>query len=162
MKKLILIVGLIVLLPILSMAQAGPPANNSTINTAISAQVIDSQWTTTNWEVIDSMIVAKTDSCDTYYSFVGSVILDPGQKLYIGFSGNGMTITIPADTTIYVLSRRNFGSQTVEIGIKYVDSLRSQTDASDTVIVWGAIKGSSTQEKVTVSGQLVGTVVDFD
>ena len=161
MKKILLTV-MFVGLATMAFGQAGPPANNSTINTAISAQTIDSQWTTTNWEVVDSMIVAKTDTCDTYYSFVGSVTLDPGQKLYIGIAGNGMTITIPADTTIIEWSAGEPFPQLIEFGVVYVDSLRSQTDASDTVIVWAAIKGSTAQEKVAISGQLVGTVVDVD
>ena len=161
MKK-ILIVMSIVILPVFAIAAPGPPANNSAINTAIAAMTVDSQHTATNWEVIDSMIIAKTDTCYTYYSFVGSVTLDPGQKLYIGFAGNGTTVTIPADTTIYEWSAKETASKSFNVGIMYLDSLISQTDKSDTVVVWGAIKGSTNQEKVTVSGQLVGVVVDID
>ena len=150
------------LLPVMSFAQAGPPANNSTINTAISATTIDSQWTQTNWEMIDSMIIAKTDSCYTSYSFVGTVVLAPGNKLYIGFSGNGTSVLIPADTTIYEWSANEAYSKTFNIGIDYLDSLISQTDASDTVVVWGAVKGSTNWEKVVITGQLVGAAVDID
>ena len=145
-----------------SLTFGAAPANNSAINTAIASQVIDSQWTGTVWSMVDSMIVAKTDSCYTYYSFTGSATLYPGQKLYLGISGNGTTITIPAIYSTYEWSAKEPYSRVVKFGVNYLDSLISQTDASDTVVVWSAVKGSSSSEKVAVSGQLVGTVVDID
>lgn len=156
LKRIVLFVLLSVV--IASSVFAGAPANNTTKNTAISGAAVDSQHTCSVWNVIDSMIVIKTDSCYTYYSFVGTAVMNHDDVLYIGFSGNGGTVTVPAETLIVYSPKVGFSVDTVSFGIDYVDSLWSATDANDTVIVWGACRGGTSMEEIKVSGTLVGSI----
>ena len=155
MKK-IAFLAVIGLMGIALMAAA--PANNSQTQTTATATV-DSQWTST-WFLLDSMIVVKTDSCDTYYHATATVTIKPGQRLYYGLkdgTAGGL------DTFILRLRADADSTETVEIGVDYVDSLRSQSDANDSIQFVAAVGGSSKSERVTVTSiRLTGTVIDFD
>lgn len=137
---------------------AAAPANNSQTQTTTTVTV-DSQYTTT-WQVLDSMIVIKTDSCDTYYHGKAQVTIKPGQKLYYGLKDGAAAVV---DTHILELSYEADSAETVEIGCAYVDSLRSQTDANDSIQFVAAAGGSAPPDAVVVDSiRLTGTVIDFD
>lgn len=137
---------------------AAAPDNNGQSKTTATV-LVDSQWTTT-WAVAESMIVIKTDSCDTYYHAAATVTIKPGQRLYYGIKDGAAGVL---DTFILRLRADADSTETVEIGVDYVDSLRSQTDANDSIQFVVAVGGSSKAERVTVTGiRLTGTVVDMD
>ena len=155
MKRLGILVGLLVI-PLLLWGAA--PANNSQTQTTATA-LVDSQWTST-WFELDSMIVIKTDTCDTYYHATATVTIKPGQRLYYGLKDGTAGVL---DTFILRLRADADSTETVEIGVDYVDSLRSQTDANDSIQFVAAVGGSSKSERVTVTGiRLTGTVINFD
>ncbi len=134
------------------------PTNNSQTQTTATATV-DSQWTST-WFELDSMIVIKDDSCDTYYHATATVLIKPGQRLYYGIQDGAAGVL---DTFILRLRADADSAETVEIGVDYVDSLRSQTDANDSIQFVAAVSGSSNAERVLVTSiRLTGTVINFD
>lgn len=159
MKRLGILFGLLVI-PL--MIWGADPANNSVSKTTATI-TIDSQHTAALWELVDSTIVAKTDSADTYYHISGTAAMDAGDRLFIGIA-TGST-TQPVDTfEISIPKELNIGKAvTVYFGFVYVDSLRSQTDADDSIFVRAAVGGSSNPEKVTLTTvRLTGTVINFD
>ena len=136
---------------------ADPAFNGQTQTTA--TLTVDSQWTTT-WIVADSMIVIKTDSCDTYYHATATATIKPGQRLYYGLKDGAAGV---ADTHILQLDADADSAETVEIGVDYVDSLRSTTDANDSIQFVVAVSGTSAQERVALAGiRLTGTVINMD
>ncbi len=154
-KRIAMLLGLCAI-PIMLMA-ADPDNNSQTQTTA--TLTVDSQWTAT-WIVADSMIVIKTDSCDTYYHASATVTIKPGQRLYYGMKDGAAGVV---DTFILRLRADADSTETVEIGADYVDSLRSQTDANDSIQFVVAVSGSSKAERVTVTSiRLTGTVVNMD
>ncbi len=155
MKRIILLLGVCA---IAIGVMAAAPANNSQSQTTATA-LVDSQWTST-WFLLDSMIVIKTDSCDTYYHATATVTMKPGQRLYYGLKDGTAGVL---DTFILRLRADADSTETVEIGVDYVDSLRSQTDANDSIQFVAAVGGSSKSERITVTGiRITGTVVNFD
>jgi hypothetical protein len=155
LKRIAMLLG-IAAIPLMIMAAA--PTNLSQTQTTATATV-DSQWTST-WFSLDSMIIVKDDSCDTYYHGTATVVLKPGQKLYYGLKDGAAGV---ADTHIIQLPYDADSNETIEIGVDYVDSLRSQTDANDSIQFVAAVAGGSDVERVTVTGiRLTGTVINFD
>ena len=155
MKKIAFLVA-VGLMGIALMAAA--PANNSQTQTTATATV-DSQWTST-WFLLDSMIVIKSDTCDTYYHATATVLIKPGQRLYYGLKDGTAGVL---DTFILQLRADADSAETVEIGVDYVDSLRSQVDANDSIQFVAAVSGNSEVERVLVTSiRLTGTVINFD
>ena len=155
MKRIILLLGVCA---IAIGVMAAAPANNSQTKTTATSN-IDSQWTAT-WFEIDSMVVVKTDTCDTYYHVTATVLIKPGQRLYYGIQ-DGVAAVL--DTFILRLRADADSAETVEIGVDYVDSLRQQADLNDTIRFVCAVGGSSNAERVLVTGvRITGTVIDFD
>ena len=126
------------------MIWAAAPTNNSATSTTASLTV-DSQWTGSVWQLAESLIVIKTDTANTYYTFSAQAILRPGQKLYYGFVDGATTVP----TTIYRVENPlvGYAPDTFLIGASYLDSLLSQTDANDSIGVYVACGGSSIPEK---------------
>jgi len=145
-------------------AVAGPPANNSEFRQVADTMTIDSQHSV-NWEYVDSMVIAKTDTCYTVYTVSGTAILDPGDVLYIGIKDGEGDYDAAADDTLVVRAHRwpPGGKSYVPFSFIYLDSLISQTDASDTIYVTGAVKGSATWETVMIDNlHFTCEVIDID
>ncbi len=154
MKRLGFLIGL--LLPIMIWAAA--PAPNGQSQTT-STFTVDSQYTSV-WQMAESVIVIKTDSCDTYYHASATVILDPGQRLYYGLKDGGAAVV---DTHIIQLPSYVQRSYTFQIGASYVDSLRSTTDANDSIQFVVATGGNAPADQVIITSiRISGTVVNFD
>jgi len=162
-KKLIVLV----LVGLMSMSiMAAAPAINEWAKFLGASVTIDSQWTvTTQWELLDSIIVIKTDTCYTIYTMSGVAVLNENDRLYLGFDDGGGAAGLPVDTFIVdgykpvSLS----GLVRVPFTIKYVDSLVSQTDANDTIYFYAAAGGSTSMEKVEIEDcVLTAEVLDFN
>ena len=149
MKRLLLLAALAV--PVCLTVMAAAPVSEDVPTIAIGTDTIDSQFTATGWERIDTIIVLKTDTCVVTYALTGQVTLDYGQRLYariVDISND----TAYSDTLTLSLPDRGLGPQTIKWGIDYQgDTLKSQTDASDTIICEMAVGGSSEWEKVIVT-----------
>ena len=161
MLKKLIILAVLACLP-LSVMGAAPTNNSATVTTATMA--IDSQHTGV-WKELDSMIVIKTDSCDTYYHYYGTAVVQPGQKLYVGFvDGDASAITANiASGKMYQLPEYARGPMTIAFGGTYLDSLRHVDDANDSIRVVAAVKGNVNVEFITITGfRLTGTVIDMD
>jgi hypothetical protein len=139
---------------------AAAPVNNSATELTAST-VVDSQYAADAWTSIGSqMVVSKTDTCDTYYHFSGYITLQPDQRFYVKFLDGAAT---ESTARVYQLPEGSDAAMTIYIGAVYVDSLRSQTDASDSITVKCAVGGDTHWEEVTLVGaRLTGTVIDFD
>lgn len=167
MKSLLrsaLAVLVVVLMAGLVQAVAGPPANNSEFRQVADTMTIDSQHSV-NWEYIDSMVIAKTDTCYTVYTVSGVAILDPGDVLYIGIKDGEGDYDAAADDTLIVRAHRwpPGGKSYVPFSFIYLDSLISQTDASDTIYVTAAVKGSAAWETVMIDNlHFTCEVIDID
>lgn len=160
MQRLFFVALAVCLLSAVSFAQSSPPTNNSLSQTTASA-VIDSQHTADAWEMVDSVYVNKSDTCNTFYHVSGSVTLQPYERLFVGLFDGAATTPGAADTL--QLPDYATSSMSFSFGLSYIDSLRSQTDAADTVYFKAAVGGSATVEKVTITNvRLTGAVVDYD
>jgi len=155
MKRLVFLLGLLALAAVL---MAGAPANNSRRVTVASATV-DSQWTG-NWQLIDTLIIVKTDSCETYYHFTATAILKPGQTLYYGFR-DGTALLTPNDTHSVSVPFSATSPDTFQIGSSYIDSLLSPTDANDTLKVLMACRGTGVGERRVAVSSVIMTATVF-
>lgn len=162
MKKLI-VLGVLGLFAI-GLMGAAPAINNWAAYKGASI-TIDSQWTSTEqWELIDSIITVKTDTCYTVYSITGVAVLGPGDRFYFGFDDGGGAGGLPVDTFI-VEQFQQSGIKPVRVpfSFQYIDSLISQTDANDTIYWYGAIGGSGASEKVQLEDVVIQVEVnDFN
>lgn len=164
MKKIAILFAVLNLLAIPFLLEAADPTNNSITSTE-SSTAIDSQHTGV-WQKVDSVVVIKDDSCDTYYHVGGTITLQPGQKFYLGFM-KGIASAIEAsmkNKKTYQLPVSARQSMSLTVGNYYIDSLRSQDDANDTIYVYCAVQGSNTnQDRVTITNlRLTGTVINMD
>lgn len=169
MKKILLLL-LVLAIPGLLFAQSSPPDNNSAM-TALLTDTVTTQHTDT-WQLIDSLVILKTDTCDYVYTATGSVTLVRGQRLYIGLrignngnqsAGQGVNINYTALNNIYELPVGSAREKTYKYVITKVDSLLNQTDITDTVYVYAAVKGSAPQERlILVDNRLTATIIDKD
>ena len=160
MKKLILMCALGVM--VIGLMAAAPAINNWAANLGATF-VVDSQSTSTQWELLDSIIVIKTDTCYTEYTMKGTAILGSYDKLYLGFDDGGGAGGAPLDTFIIVGDNSQRSEMQVSFAVSYLDSLISQTDANDTIYFYAAVGGSSSQEKVTLLNTiLTAEVHDFN
>lgn len=154
MKRL-LVLGCLLVVGAIMMAAA--PANNSA-NSYTAAVTVDSAADVT-WQKLDSVIVLKTDTCNVHYQYSAVVTLWPGQAIYIGlFKGATAKAT---DTVLYP---NNFeGPFQFTVGGYYKDSLRTQTDATDTIFIRGAVGGRTEYENVACSSLYIsGAVIDVN
>lgn len=155
MKRL----GILFVFGLIALATMGPaPAPNGQSQTTATFTV-DSQWTAT-WQMAESMIVIKTDSCDTYYHASATVVLSPGQRLYYGMKDGAAAVVDTHSIELPAYVQQNY---TFQIGASYVDSLRSQTDANDSIQFVVAVKGSAPPDQVIITSiRISGTVVNMD
>lgn len=156
MFKRIVLLGLLAIIPIWLMAAAPTNVGRTVtltgtlpVTAATDTMTVDSGWDGA-WELVDSVILIKDDSCYTSYLFTARVTLQPGQKLFYGFKDGG-TGTAVFDTNICELPLRAREPKTFTISAQYQDSLLSQTDANDTIKVYVAVAGSTKQERVLLS-----------
>ena len=155
MKKLFLL-GLLGLF--VAFATMGPAPALNTQSQLTASMVIDSQWTGV-WKVAESLIVIKTDTCYTYYHATATVTLQPGQRLYYGLK-DGATGVL--DTIIAENPDRARKAVTFKIGAAYVDSLKSQTDANDSIQFVAAVAGKGKPQRVTLTDiRLTASIVDI-
>lgn len=124
MFKRIILCGLLAIVPIWLMAAA--PTNvgrtvtltgTTVLTAATDTMTVDSQWEGA-WELVDSVILIKDDTCYTTYTFSAKVTLKPGQKLFYGFKDGG-TGTAVIDTNICELPFRARESETFSISAVY-------------------------------------------
>ena len=166
MKKFVIMGVILNLLALPFLLEAADPTNTSVTSTEAS-NAIDSQHTGT-WQLIDSNIVLKDDSCDTYYHVEGTITLHPGQKFYLAFvDGLSHASALTADMLnikTYQLPVSARQSMSLTIGNVYLDSLRSQTDVTDSIYVYCAVLGSNSNvDRVTITSmRLTGTVINMD
>ncbi len=162
MKRLIFLCVFAVIAIAATVAWGAAPANNGHVE-SIGDVVIDSEYTDDQWELIDSIITIKTDTCYTVYTITGIAVLDPGDKFYFGYTDGYSLDSLPADTFIVSWSMRHGVAGYVPFTFQYVDSLVSETDANDTIYFMGAVGGSSTSEKVTLQDVVIeARIVDAD
>ncbi len=162
MRKLVPLL-LIALVPVLLLAAA--PAYNNWANW-MDTLTVDSQYTSA-WELIDSIIVVKTDTCYTLYTMQGIARLSPDDKLYLGFIDGGgapSATSTATDTFVVQLKKvRQYGTIDVPFCVTYLDSLISQSDANDTIYFMAAVGGSAQTEKVVIENLLLkAEVLDFN
>lgn len=146
---------------------AAAPASNNWAKFIGALTTIDSQYTDDQWELLDSIIVIKDDTCYTVYTMSGVAVLNENDKLYIGFDDGGGAGGLPVDTFIIEPFRKDYlarsGEMRVPFTVKHLDSLVSQTDANDTIYFYMAVFGSTAHEKVDVEDLiLVAEVLDFN
>ena len=163
MKRLLFVCALWGLAGLL---MAAAPANNSAYDGGIegtTGATVDSQWTG-DWELLDSLILIATDTCNMLTIATGTAAMDPGDKLYVGIlSGGGDFEAAPSDTLILEWPACMTYSTSLTFHISYTNTLRSQTDANDTVYVTAAVQGSTHAEEVTITGFSMSAVVaDYD
>lgn len=153
MKRLIpvAVVGVLVC----SVVMAAAPAFNGFVYKVDTMTVDSSLPDAQGAELIDSVIVVKTDTCYTLYTLSGRAQMDPWDKLYITFVDGGgadssTSITAGVDTVL--VQPQNPGrfdkKEWVTFSACYLDSLISQTDANDTVYVRVHCGGTSQFDKV--------------
>lgn len=144
---------------------AAAPAQNEWANSLGDTLTVDSQFTSV-WELLDSIIVIKTDTCYTLYTISGMAQMTPGDKLYIGFTdGGGAPAASGATDTFLVYC--DPGLQTspayVPFSVTYLDSLIHQTDANDTIYFQAAVGGSGKPDKVVLMNTVLSAqVLDFN
>ena len=150
MLKKLLLLGIVGLLIIGSTAFGAAPELNGIQKATADTMTIDSQFSVTAWELIDSTLLIKTDTCFTVYSISGYAELSQGNQLFIGFVDGGDGSAAATDTFKVKLGDRGptRGKAFVPFHFVYLDSLISQTDANDTIYVTGAVGGGSVWEKV--------------
>jgi len=141
------------------------PAINEWANKVADTMTVDSQYSGGSWELVDSIIVIKTDTCYTLYTIEGTALLGYNDKLYVGFiDGAGDPTANPSDTLI-VRSPATYSIDIAYVSFRftYLDSLVSQTDANDTIYFVLAVGGSAPSERVMVEDIiLTATVLDFN
>lgn len=151
MKRIIYLAVLLVLIAGIYVMGAAPAANNRFIVVGDTITV-DSQHTGT-WELLDTVIVVKTDTCYTLYTLTGYANLDPWDVLYLGFGDGGGAAQ--SDTFEFHGPKGGYGKTKMPFIIWYVDSLIGQTDENDSINVYGAVRGSSQGEKVLLENVLL-------
>jgi len=152
-KKLVFLM-LIGLISVTVMGAA--PAYNEWASYLGDTLTVDSQHTASVWEVLDTIIIIKTDTCYTVYTMSGIAALNPGGALYLGFDDGGGISGAPVDTFIVQNTSPSYTGQVrIPFSVRYVDSLISQTDANDTIYFYAAKKGSGTAEKVVIEKGLI-------
>ena len=158
MKRILPLIILSVFAAVMVMAAA--PAYNE-YQATFDTLTIDSQFTAVQWELIDSIIVIKTDTCYTRYTVFGIAVLDPYDKLYIGFDDGGGAAGMPLDTVKLSGFGHRVGQVSLPFSVAYGDSLIHQTDANDTIYLYMAVGGSTAGEKVFVKNVVFSAEV-FD
>lgn len=150
MKKLLLL-GILGLFMAGSINAAAPTLADIQKASA-DTMTIDSQFSVTAWELIDSTLLIKTDTCFTRYSISGYAELSQGNILYIGFVDGGDGSAAATDTFKVKLGDRGptRGKAFIPFHFVYLDSLIGQTDANDTIYVTGAVGGGSQWDKVMI------------
>ena len=148
MKKLLLL-GIVGLFVAGSTVNAAAPAVVSQFKATADTMTIDSQFSVTAWEIIDSVLLTKDDTCLTKYTITGYAELSQGNQLFIGFLDGGDGSAAATDTfKVRGAGERHRGTAFVPFHFVYFDSLISQTDAADTIYVTGAVGGGSQWDKV--------------
>lgn len=153
------VLGLLMLMPLIVIA--GAPNNTSTYTTTKSTVICSTQ-ITESWQIIDSLVVLRSDTAGVVYSVSGTVVLEPGDKLWIGLlnGGDGDNNAAATDTFTFEWPDDQPYNKTVSICGFIRDS--SSASTTDTVFVTMSVRGSSQQERVTVSDfSLVVTIVDI-
>lgn len=163
MKKLLLL-GIIGLFVLGSSVNAAAPVWAGIQKASADTMTIDSQFSVTAWEIIDSTLLIKTDTCFTVYSISGYAELSQGNTLYIGFRDGGDGSAAATDTfKVRGAGERHRGTAFVPFHFVYLDSLIGQTDANDTIYVTGAVGGGSVWEKVMIHHvRFTAEVIDID
>lgn len=159
MKKLVFVVVLGLAVTVM----AAPPLFNNWMKSLGASTVIDSAYSADQWELMDSIIIIKSDSANTLYTMSGIAVLDINDRLFLGFDDGGGAGGLPLDTAIVSNFQNTAGPTRVPFYFSYIDSLRSQTDANDTIYFYMAVGGTGNSEKVTVEDVfLTGTVYDYN
>lgn len=146
MKRLIACAVLAVTLGLSAWAAA--PATNNAAKKVADTLTVDSAFDADAWELLDTVVVVKTDTCFTLYTISGVAEMDPADKLYIGFGDGYAGDSAAVDTFLYKGGYKQYGKVRVAFTATYLDSLISQTDANDTIYFRAAVGGSSHSEKV--------------
>lgn len=151
MKRILLLVGIGCTLLAAAIFGAAPAANTD-IEKLGDTLTVDSQFTGA-WELLDSVIVAKTDTCFTVYTIEGHAELDPDDILYVGFIDGGgapgaRNDTLIVDTFIFYPDHGQTSKSVVAFKAMYIDSLISQSATADTIYYMAAVKGSAGSQKV--------------
>jgi len=140
---------LFVLLTLLSVsAYAGAPTPFGHAQTTDTVTVT-TQYTDTLWQLLDSFVTIRSDSCYVIYTVSGVAELDFADRLYVGWRRGGGGNDLPTDTTIFPvfrysgMSRINYDFQS-----RFTSTQADTTNATDTVYLWAAIGGSTTAERV--------------
>lgn len=163
MRRLSLLGVVVMLMAGSALVQSAPPANNSVVvgQTAWADTTTISTQHTSTWVLVDSFTVAKTDTCYVVYTAIGTAIMDPGDRLYLGFSDSTVATTTILDTVLLYYPDYMDTTGHVKFGIQRLDSLVSQTDENDVVILRAAVKGSDATEKVKIINlRLSAAVID--
>lgn len=158
MKKLVLLFMLAIATSLLW--AAAPSINNWSVK--IDSVTVDSQFTDDAWELLDTIIIIKDDTCNTLYTITGLAVLDPYDKLYVGFGDGYAGDSASVDTFIFEPDKRNRHTIKMPFIATYLDSLRHQTDANDTIYFRVAVGGASQGEKIMLENVILSAeVMDY-
>lgn len=143
-----------------SLVFGAAPADNNWANFLGASTTLDSQYTAAQWELLDSIIVIKTDTCYTLYTISGVAVLDPNARLYVGFDDGGGAGGLPVDTLIVEGVYPQSGQARIPFTFTYLDSLISTTDANDSIYFYAANGSNATKVKIE-DVVLTAKVLDF-
>lgn len=161
----ILVAALLVLALAVMTAYAAAPTIR-TYTAEVGAVTVDSQWTGTVWNLLDSMIIVTDDTATVTFTISGIAIMDPGDKLYVGFGSHTAGATIPNLDTILINPRiQRLGTQRIPFSVDWAEcdtlagtsrnSLFWQGAATDTVYFYGAAGGGGITEAVRLEDVVV-------
>lgn len=133
---------------------------------AVESQVIDSQWTSDAWELVDSAIIVSDDSALVKFIMTGVAIMDPGDRLYIGFSAQHPDSGLPnLDTIIFNPKSERRSTRmfpfTAEFALTDSTVLSNHYNggATDTIYWQCATGGRGYSEKVTIQDVTLEAIV---
>lgn len=100
MKKLL--AALVLVVVVMAGNALGQSAQANQVYTINVGDVtVDSQYTATAWNILDSAIVASTDTATITFKVSGVAVMDPRDRLFLGFYGHvGSTLLPNIDTLI--------------------------------------------------------------
>ena len=163
MKKY-LIAALLAAVLAYSVFAAAPTIRHFTVK--VDSQVIDSQWTSDAWELIDSAIIVADDSALVTFIVTGVAVMDPGDRLYIGFSAQHPDSGLPnLDTIIFNPKAERRATRQFPFTAKYalVDTLILANfyngGATDTIYWQAAVGGRGYSEKVTITDVTLEAII---
>lgn len=161
--KRILVAALLLMAISVSIYAAAPTHRHYT--KVQNSVTVDNQWSDTTWDIVDSAIVVASDSALVIMRITGVAVMDPGDKLYIGFSFGEPASAPSLDTAILNPRVRRLGTQrhsfsfTAAISDSTILSTFYNGGATDTLFILAAAGGGGITEAVTLEDVVLEWIV---